>query len=71
MSAPYGLIIQFWSSTQLSHVSRTYKLKICLITPNPMRELERTVGLFDELIGAGIYMLRWGEYINELSIIMS
>ena len=30
-------------------------------TPSPMRELERTVDLFDELIGAGIYMFRWGE----------
>ena len=40
-----------------------YHHKIVVITLNPARELEWTVDLFDELIGAGIYMymFRWGK----------
>ena len=36
-------------------------IKNVVITPNPTRELEWTVISFDKLIGAEIYMFRWGK----------
>ena len=43
-------------------------IKKWLVTPNPTRELEWTVDLFDELIGARIYMFQWGEAPSYLSM---
>ena len=37
------------------------EMKKYCITPNPMREFDWTVDLFDMLIRARIYMFRWGE----------
>ena len=43
------------SYIQQGDIAITYNKNV-VITPNPTRELECTVDLFDELIGTGIYM---------------